>query len=132
MIEINNKTRNNINLKLVKKVGEKFLEVKKKKGYGVSIAFVGDKKIRQLNRKYRNIDKITDVLSFSGEESFLGEIIVNYSQIKRQAKKFNNNIKQELIFILVHGLFHLLGYNDNTVKKKEQMIKTGKKIISQL
>jgi len=132
MIEINNKTRSNIDLRLIKKVSEKFLNVKGRKRYTVSIAFVGDKKIRQLNKKYRKIDKITDVLAFVGDEDFLGEVIINYSQTKRQAKKFNNNTKQELVFILVHGLLHLLGYDDDTAGEKEKMIKMGKKIISQL
>lgn len=132
MIEINNKTRSNIDLKLIKKVGEKFLDIKRKKKYKVSIAFVGDKKIRELNQKYRGINKVTDVLTFAGEDNFLGEIIINYSQIKKQAKRFSNSIKQELIFILVHGLLHLLEYEDDTVKKKEHMIKMGEKIISQL
>ncbi len=132
MIEINNKTRSNIDLRLIKKVSEKFLNVKGRKRYTVSIAFVGDKKIRQLNKKYRKIDKITDVLAFVGDEDFLGEVIINYSQTKRQAKKFNNNTKQELVFILVHGLLHLLGYDDDTAGEKEKMIKMGEKIISQL
>ena len=131
MIEINNKTRSNIDLKLIKSITENFLKYYKKKEKEISIAFVGDKKIREFNKEYRGINKVTDVLTFVGENKFLGEVIINYSQIKRQAKRFSNSIKQELVFILVHGLLHLLEYEDDTVKKKEQMIKMGEKIINQ-
>ncbi len=131
MIEINNKCRRKIDLRLVNKIAEKFLEVYKRKNYNLSIAFVGDKRMRQLNKKYRHIDKTTDVLAFPGdkEDKFFGEIILNYSQIIRQANKFNNTPKQELIFILVHGLLHLLGYNDETEEEKKKMEKLGLNFI---
>ena len=116
----------------------------------LSIAFVGDKVIRRLNKTYRGIDKVTDVLAFPGaaagtsigERMFLGEILINYSQVKRQApqprqgrgagqaEKFNNNVKQELIFILIHGLLHLLGYDDSTENGKKEMERTGEEFVS--
>lgn len=95
----------------------------------LSIAFVGDKIIRDLNKVYRGIDKTTDILTFSGEDKFLGEVIIDYAQIKRQAKKFNNSIKKELIFILVHGLLHLLGYDDKTEKGRLEMEEMGEEFI---
>ncbi len=131
MIEVNNKSRSKIDLNLIKKIAKKFLEVYKYNDYDLSIAFVGDKRMRQLNREYRGVDRTTDVLAFPGDEEgkFFGELILNYSQIKRQAKKFNNTPKEELIFILVHGLFHLLGYDDKTNKQKKQMEELGHKFI---
>lgn len=143
-IEINNKTRSNINLVIVKKAIKFFLEQYNKKKYGVSVAFVGDRAIHKLNNKYRGIDKITDVLSFREEDAFidlgyencnfknnfLGEIIINYAQIKRQSKKFGNTIKREMIFILTHGLLHLLGYDDNTEDGRKKMEALGEKFIN--
>src|SRR3989339_280720 len=63
------------------------------------------------------------VLGFSEEENktYLGEVLINYNQIKRQAKKYSSSIKEELLFILVHGLLHLLGYEDDTEKGREKM-----------
>ncbi|MCK4553376.1 rRNA maturation RNase YbeY [Candidatus Parcubacteria bacterium] len=154
-IEINNKTRSKIDLALVKKVAEKFLKYYKKRirrgatnaahaneNIEVSIAFIGDKTIRRLNKTYRGINKITDVLAFpdvtvgtspdNEQSNFLGEIIINYIQVKRQAKRFGNSIRQELVFILVHGLLHLLGYDDKTEKGRREMERLGKEFINKL
>ena len=129
VVEINNKAKNRIDLSLVKKAAEKFLRAYKKADHGVSIAFVGDKEIRELNKKYRKIDRVTDVLSFAGEEKFLGEVVIDYSQIKRQAGKFGNKPKDELVFILVHGLLHLLGHDDRTEAGRKKMERLGNEFI---
>ena len=129
MIEVSNKTKSKIELKTVIKTAERFLQVYKKKRYELSIVFVGDRVIRKLNNNYRKIDKITDILTFEGEELFLGEIIIDYQQIKRQSKKFSGSVKKELIFILVHGLLHLIGYDDKTEKDRERMIRMGEEFI---
>ncbi len=132
MVEINNKTRSKINLSIVKKITESFLKFYKKEDCIVSIAFVSDAVIQRLNKQYRNIDKITDILSFSGNDEFLGEVVIDYAQIKRQAIKFETTIKQELIFILVHGLLHLIGYNDDTEVDAKKMDKLTNKFIKNL
>jgi probable rRNA maturation factor len=130
MIEINNKTKNKIDLKLVEGVAAKFLKKYKKTKHEVSIAFIGDAEMKKLNKIYRGIDKPTDVLAFPGEEKgFLGEIVIDYAQIKRQAKLYSGSVREELVFILVHGLLHLLGYDDETEKGREAMAKMGKKFI---
>lgn len=136
-VEINNKTKSEINLKIVKKVAQKFLVKNKKSNYGLSIVFVGDKIIREINKKYRKIDKATDVLSFRDggndsfpEDNFLGEIIIDYQQIKRQAKDKRNTIQEELVFILVHGLLHLIGHDDKTEQQANKMEKLGNEFIN--
>ena len=131
-IDINNKTRSNINKKLIKQVVLNFIKYFKIKKSEISIVFVGDKRIKSLNNFYKKKDKVTDVLSFLGEDNFLGEIIIDYQQIKRQDKIYNNTIKQELIFILVHGLLHLIGYKDKTKKAEEEMNKLGENFINSL
>ncbi len=132
MIEINNKTRKELPNRQLKKIIECFLGRNDKTGYNVSIAFVGDATIKRLNRQYRGIDRVTDVLSFSGEDDFLGEIIIDPAQIERQAKRFRSSTYEELVFILVHGLLHLLGYRDDTDKGKKEMIALGEEFISSL
>lgn len=94
--------------------------------------------MRSLNRMYRGRDAVTDVLSFTENESevatpnFLGELFINYETIKQQAKKFSPSVRFELAFITIHGTLHLLGYEDKTsagVKKMEQL---GEKIIKKI
>ena len=132
-VEINNKTKAKINLSLVRKIARKFLKKHKKEKKDLSIAFVGDRRIRELNKNYRKIDKVTDVLSFAGEEKFLGEVIIDYSQIKRQAKEFRGRgmraVEEELVFILAHGLLHLLGYDDRTEEERREMERLGEEFI---
>lgn len=130
MVEAINRTKAKIDLKLVENVAEKFLQVYKIKNREVSIAFVSDSEIKKINKQYRHLDKATDVLSFAGEDNFLGEIIIDFAQIKRQAKEFDKKVKDELIFILVHGLLHLVGYDDETERDRLKMIRLGEKFIS--
>ena len=138
MIEINNKAGFDIDLDNVKRVVKKFLDYYKLKGYKVSIALVDDEEIREVNKNYRNSDSTTDVLSFSSseeekkEEKFLGEILINYNQTERQAPSFNHTPWEEFVFILVHGLLHLLGYDDSNEKDKEKMISLGEEVIKKI
>ena len=128
-VEIANKTKGKINLQKLKKIAERILEKYGKSGYELSIALVGDKAIRRLNRVYRGKDSVTDVLAFGGDGDFLGEIIIDCQQIKRQAGKFGKSAEDELYFILTHGLLHLFGYDDSTEKSREEMIKVGEKLL---
>lgn len=132
LVEVNNRTRDKIDLVLVKRAAKKFLKFHKKGRGELSIAFIGDKAIRKLNKSYRKIDRITDVLTFAGDGDFLGEIIIDYKQIKRQAKREGHPAKKELIFILTHGLLHLVGFNDKTEKGRLGMIRKGEEFIKNL
>lgn len=131
-VEINNKTKAKIDLNLVEKIAEKFLKIFKIKNKDVSIAFIGDAAIKKINYKYRKINAPTDVLSFEGEDNFLGEILINYKQIKKQAKEYGRSARQELAFILVHGLLHLIGYDDKSEKEAKEMEKLGNEFIKKL
>lgn len=136
MVEINNQTRSNINVKKINQIVEEFIKKSRYKNTSVSIAFVGDSVMRKMNKECRGYDKPTDVLSFPEDKEtrkeFLGEVIIDYAQIKRQAKDFSESAEEELIFILVHGLYHLVGYEDATEEGKKKMEKLGKKFISNM
>ncbi len=132
LVEINNQTRSKVDLILIKQVCKKFLALSKLKNKEVSLALVDDKEIRKLNKLYRGLSNITDVLAFDGEDNFLGEVIIDYAQIKRQARQIGSSIKQELTFVLVHGLLHLLGYNDKTKKARAEMDKLTRRFMSKL
>jgi len=76
--------------------------------YSLSIAYVTEKKSREINKKYRNIDKPTNVLSFALDKN-LGEIILCKGVIKKELKKFNRTFEQLLDFLVIHGMLHLKG-----------------------
>lgn len=130
MIEINNAAKQKINSALIKKTAQNFLKAYGKEKYDLSIAFVSGAAMRKLNKQYRNINQTTDVLSFAGEGDFLGEIIIDCAQVKGQAAEFGNSLENELIFILVHGLLHLIGYDDATEKGMKEMIKLGEEFLN--
>lgn len=128
MIEISNKTRGRLDEALVKKVLKLFLE-ENRIDRDVSVVFLGDTAMRKLNKKYRGKDKATDILSFEGDDEFLGELVIDLQQIKRQAPKYSTSSREELIFILVHGLYHLLGYDDRTAEGHREMEILGRYFI---
>ncbi len=85
----------------------------------ISLSVVGERKIRELEKKFFNRDEVTDVLSFPlgegepmpGEPNInnLGDIVVCYPQAKRQAMQWNRLVDDEIAFLVQHGLLHLLG-----------------------
>lgn len=80
-----------------------------------TIAFVSDKRIRELNRQFRGIDKATDVLSFPAEEeSNLGDVAVSIETAAVQAKENGLSFENEISQLILHGLLHLSGYDHET------------------
>jgi probable rRNA maturation factor len=79
-----------------------------------TIAFVSDKKIRELNRQFRGIDKATDVLSFPSDGPDLGDIAVSVDMAAAQAKENGLKLDEEIAKLILHGLLHLSGYDHET------------------
>ena len=80
-----------------------------------TIAFVSDKRIRELNRQFRGVDKATDVLSFPAEEEFnLGDVAVSVDTATVQAKENGLTLDGEIAQLILHGLLHLCGYDHET------------------
>lgn len=96
------------------------------KNYDLSVAVVGDKKMQELNKKYRGKNKTTDVLSF-GLDKNSGEIILNYSYIKKKAPEFKRNARGHLKASYIHGLLHLKGFGHKKISDFEKMQKQEKK-----
>ena len=91
---------------------ENILKKKVHLNKNISIALVSEKEIKDLNKVYRNKNKITDVLSFSiDSEDVLGEVLICLKQAKRQAKINHKTNKLELQLLTTHGILHLLGYD---------------------
>ncbi len=112
--------------------------------YGVenselSLTLTDDEHIHALNKKFRGIDRATDVLSFAFRESdepeiigtdfeILGDVIISLERAKVQAEEFGHSFKREVIFLEVHGLLHLLGY-DHMEESERQEMETEQKFI---
>ncbi len=129
MVEINNAARAVFDKKALKEVSEYFLRKFKLTRRSVSMAFVTANEMKKLNLAYRGKNKTTDVLSFEGEDDFLGEIIFDYEQIKKQAEELGHSAKKELLFIAIHGLLHLIGREDDKECDRLGMIAEGEKIL---
>jgi probable rRNA maturation factor len=90
----------------------------------VNLVFCSNTKVRALNREYRGLNRVTDVLSFSwGEPDFAGEIYIAVNQVKIQAPRWKNNYFNELRRVIVHGILHLCGYDHMKVKDRGIMRK---------
>jgi len=128
MIEINNLTGNPIDEDFFKKVAKIILEeelgIPQFQKTDLSIALVGQGRIRELNRRYGGKNRPTDVLAFSNRNMGLGEIIICLKEVKKNAKKYGFTFKKELTRILIHGLLHLLDYSH---EKKVEIKKMEKK-----
>jgi probable rRNA maturation factor len=99
------------NAKDLQQLARKVAQGEKLRG-AVDIVFCSDDKVRALNKAYRKLDKVTDVLSFEWhEDDFAGEIFIATAQTERQAPRFNNNYSNELRRVVVHGMLHLCGYD---------------------
>lgn len=109
----------------------------------VSITLTDDKNIHELNKKFRGIDRPTDVLSFAFRESdepqilnsdfeILGDIIISVERAKIQAEEFGHSFLREIVFLEVHGLLHLLGYDHIEESDRAEMETEQKFIMSEL
>jgi len=117
MIEINNLTTSKVDGEFLKKVAKKVLKGENRKEVDLSIAFIGEARMRKLNKKYRSKNKVTDVLSFGHE---LNEIVVCLREVKKNAKTYNSTFKKELARVLIHAILHLLGHNHKEMRDKEE------------
>ena len=92
----------------------------------VSVTLCGDERIRELNRDYRGIDRVTDVLSFplfdeeeDGGKTPLGDIVIDVDRAAAQAQEYGHSFEREIAFLTVHSMLHLLGYDHEEGKAEE-------------
>lgn len=104
----------------------------------VSVSFVGDEEIRELNRDYRGVDKSTDVLSFPMDDEFildnriLGDVIINTRRVMEQAEELGHSNEREVSYLTVHSILHLLGYDHMEDEDKRQMREREKLAMKEL
>lgn len=114
----------------------------------ITITFTTPEDIRKINKKYRKIDKATDVLSFPMfekdeldekiknkdflHEDVLGDIIISIEKVKEQAEEYGHSFERELSYMLVHGFYHLMGYDHIEEEDKKIMRPKEEKILNDL
>ena len=105
-----------------------------------NIIIVDKEKIQEINKTYRNIDRVTDVISFALEDddSFvktdfrvLGDIYICLDKAIEQAKEYGHSLKREISFLTIHGLLHLLGYDHMTEKDEKEMFGLQEMILNE-
>ena len=106
----------------------------------LSIVFVTDSEIKHLNYLYRKRNKPTDVLSFSmqegrrlkGDSSILGDVVISVDRARKQARKFGSTFKREIFLYIIHGVLHLLGYDDEKPSSRRRMQRKEAEILEVL
>lgn len=115
----------------------------------ISVTLTTPSNIRNLNKQYRNIDKETDVLSFPMFEKeeieeivkkqekvllneTIGDIVISVQRVEEQAKEYGHSFERELSYMLVHGFYHLMGYDHIEEEDKKMMRPKEEKILNEL
>ncbi len=109
----------------------------------ISVILTNEENIQKINKEYRNIDKVTDVLSFpmfekdeieeaKAREEVLGDIVICIPVVKRQAIEYEHSEDREFAYMLVHGFYHLMGYDHIEEEDKVKMRAKEENILSKL
>lgn len=122
----------------------------------ICVTLTDPKNIREINKEYRNIDKETDVLSFpmfekdeldkliatnllktlnlknGALQDIMGDIIISIERVEEQAKEYGHSFEREFAYMLVHGFYHLRGYDHMVEEEKAQMREKEENVLSQL
>ena len=114
----------------------------------ITVTFTNPQDIQKINQEYRNVDKPTDVLSFPmferqeieenikgkslQHEDVLGDIVISIPKVEEQAKEYGHSFERELSYMLVHGFYHLMGYDHMEEEDKKEMRAKEEKILGTL
>ncbi len=136
---------------IIKKVLKRCFQEEKIENFNlyITVTLTNSEYIRKINQKYRNIDKDTDVLSFPmfekeelrkkirdgsffKHEQVLGDIVISIPKVIEQAKEYGHSFERELSYMIVHGFYHLMGYDHIKENDKKEMRPKEEKILNYL
>jgi probable rRNA maturation factor len=136
----NNQKKIKIDKRRIRGTVSKILKILNCADKEISLSFIVDENIKQLNKQYLGKDKATNVISFSLHEGeygninpqILGDIVISVETAQRDAIKENLTFSQELGFLIIHGILHLLGYNheNTTIKETNKMRQKEKDLFT--
>lgn len=108
----------------------------------ISVTFVSEERIQELNRDYRETDRVTDVLSFPQFDDLndipdfgeicLGDVVICKKRAEEQAEEFGHSFEREIIYLFTHSILHLLGYDHMTDEDKKEMRAREEEVMSYL
>lgn len=141
-IEIFNQTEEEIKeLNVVQKVLEYAVQKEKLENVEFNVIIVDNSYIHQLNQNYRHIDHETDVITFALEDEstlinasdtrVLGDIYISVEQAKYQALEYGHSFKREIVFLAVHGFYHLLGYDHQNMEEEKVMFGKQEEVLDE-
>jgi rRNA maturation RNase YbeY len=132
-IEINNLTTTSIDKGFLEKVAQKVLKGERQAKNELSIALIGQGRMRELNKKYRKKNRATDVLAFPENTKYplfaqsniqnLGEIVICLREVKKNAKRYGSTFEKELARVLIHGILHLSGQDHEKSETQAQKMR---------
>ena len=143
-VEVTNEQSRPVQTKMLQRAGNRLLRSERLYGAEVSVLLTDDTVVHELNFQYRGYDKPTDVLSFAQLETAegapqapeigkipetLGDVIISVDTAERQARRNGVTLDQELSLLTVHGILHLIGYEDETEAGAEKMRQREKEIL---
>ena len=128
--------------KMIQKLVEEVLKEEKVRNAECNIIFVDNEKIHEINREYRHIDRVTDVISFALEDEMenepsaqyemrvLGDIYISVDRAKEQALEYGHSFLREICFLAIHGMLHLLGYDHQTTEDEKIMFQKQEEVLA--
>lgn len=136
--------KNNKYEKLIEEVIKQCFRVEElsSENFYINVILTNSENIRSINKKYRNIDKSTDVLSFPmfekdeikrvnmGIQEVLGDIVISVEKVIEQSKEYGHSFERELAYMVVHGFYHIMGEDHIAEQDKQQMRKKEENILS--
>lgn len=141
MVEIFNETSYDLvsDIEELKKLLEFTLNKEKLNNVEFSVVLVDEDTIHEINKTYRNVDRVTDVISFALEDNktieidhrLLGDIYICIDKAYEQAEEYGHSFKRELSFLTIHGLLHLLGYDHMEKEEEKEMFMKQEEILSE-
>ncbi len=142
MIDIrNNTTHSEFDFSIIHRAAFLTLATHKSEGYELSILLTNDEHITELNREYRNIGSPTDVLAFPMslnddnsliDSKILGDVVISLETAERQANIDKHPLEDEIAFLTVHGILHLLGYDHHTPEDARKMFSKQTAILQKM
>lgn len=140
-IEIFNQTEEEIDeLETVRKVLDFAVKKENLENVDFNVIIVREDYIHELNKNYRNIDRVTDVITFALEDDdtvlnasnrrVLGDVYICLDRAKSQAIEYQHSFLREICFLAVHGFYHLLGYDHQTKEEEEVMFTKQEEVLS--
>ena len=127
--------RKKISARRIKRTAQRILELLNQNRVELSLALVGNREIQELNARYRNKNRPTDVLSFPskgpfpGGQEILGDVVISVQKAEEQAGKRRKTLEQEVASLLIHGILHLLGYDHERSRKDAEIMRGMEKKV---